>query len=415
MRPQPPGPTPAEVGHLPGPGESSAGQADRLTWLAVLGRLADPVLTNLAAGRLRQMMPVEAAPGAADDRRRYTHLEAFGRLLSGIAPWLQADLPAGQEADQQRRYAGLAQQALQAAADPASPDCMNFNQGQQCLVDAAFLAQAILRAPRILWDQLDSPTQGHLVAALRSTRAIRPYFNNWVLFTGMIEAALCGLGAEWDRVRVDYAVRQLEQWYRGDGAYGDGPEFHWDFYNSFVIHPMLLDILRAVRHAPPELASPAESAWVEWHDRVLTRARRYAEVQERMIAPDGSFPPLGRSLAYRFGVFHLLSQLAWQHQLPPSLSPAQVRGALTAVIRRMATAPGTFDAQGWLTIGFCGHQPGIGEHYISTGSLYLCATGLLALGLPPSDEFWQAEPQDWTSKKLWSGRAAPADHALSAY
>ena len=87
--------------------------------------------------------------------------------------------------------------------------------------------------------------------------------------------------------------------------------------------------------------------------------------------------------------------------------PAQVRGALTAVIRRSIEAPGTFDADGWLRIGFCGHQPGVGETYISTGSLYLCAVGLLPLGLPASDPFWSAPPQPWTSRARLVGPAVP--------
>jgi len=94
------------------------------------------------------------------------------------------------------------------------------------------------------------------------------------------------------------------------------------------------------------------------------------------------------------------------------VSPAQVRGALTAVIRRSIEAPGTFDDAGWLRIGFAGHQPGVGERYISTGSLYLCATGLLALGLPAADPFWTDPPQPWTSQKAWSGQPFPIDHAL---
>jgi hypothetical protein len=94
------------------------------------------------------------------------------------------------------------------------------------------------------------------------------------------------------------------------------------------------------------------------------------------------------------------------------LKPAQVRCALTAVIRRMIEALGTFDANGWLQIGFCGHQPAIGESYISTGSLYLCSAGLLPLGLSPGDEFWSAPAARWTAQKLWSGENLPADHAL---
>jgi hypothetical protein len=95
------------------------------------------------------------------------------------------------------------------------------------------------------------------------------------------------------------------------------------------------------------------------------------------------------------------------------VSPAQVRGALTAVIRRTMEPPGTFDAGGWLRIGLAGHQPGVGESYISTGSLYLCATALVPLGLPPSDPFWAAPAAPWTAVQAWSGQPFPIDRAIS--
>jgi len=192
---------------------------------------------------------------------------------------------------------------------------------------------------------------------------------------------------------------------KGDGAYGDGPSFHWDYYNSFVIHPMLLSVLDECHEEVP--------AWKELAPRVAERARRYAAVQERLIAPDGSFPAIGRSLAYRCGAFHLLADVALRRRLPDGVRPAQARGALTAVIRRTMEAPHTFDDDGWLRIGFCGHQPDVGEPYISTGSLYLCAVALLPLGLPAADDFWSRAPQPWTSAKAWSGEAFPIDHALT--
>src|SRR4029077_9260995 len=108
------------------------------------------------------------------------------------------------------------------------------------------------------------------------------------------------------------------------------------------------------------------------------------------IAPDGSFPAIGRSIAYRCGAFHLLAQSALRRVLPDGVAPAQARGALTAVIRRTLDAPGTFGAGGWLRAGLWGPQPGIGESYISTGSLYLCSVAFLPLGLPASDSFWSA-------------------------
>jgi hypothetical protein len=373
-------------------------------WVDVMRRLADPVLTNLAAGTLKARMPVEEAAGA--NRGSVTHLEAFGRLLAGIAPWIELPADGTPEGQVRAHYAQLARQALDRAVDPASKDFLNFTRDRQPLVDAAFLAQGLLRAPRTLVDALERTTRKNLIAALESTRPILPGFNNWLLFSATVEAALAKLGAPWDRMRVDYAVRQHDQWYKGDGVYGDGPEFHWDYYNSFVIHPMLLDVLEVFREEMP--------AWKAIAARADARTRRYAAILERLVAPDGSFPAVGRSIAYRCGAFHALAQAALAHRLPEEVTPAQVRGALTAVIRRSTEASGTFDGNGWLQIGFCGHQPGIGERYISTGSLYLCAVALLPLGLPPADAFWSAPPQPWTAVRAWSGQSFPIDHALSS-
>src|SRR5438874_12104770 len=260
-------------GWTPGwrPGSASVltpAAGDREYWLDVLTRLTEPVLTNLAEGRLRQRMPVEIAPAGRADRRDYTHLEAVGRLLTGIAPWLELADDGSPESGRRRRYADLARRGLRAATDPRSPDFLNFARGRQPLVDAAFLAHAIVRAPRELWQRLDSETQHNVVTAFKSTRGIRPGLSNWLMFSAMIEAALSMMGEEWDRTPVDYALTQHEQWYKGDGVYGDGPSFHWDYYNSFVIQPMLLDVLR--------LVWPTTPAWQRLIDPVLQRARRYA-------------------------------------------------------------------------------------------------------------------------------------------
>src|SRR5262249_51641081 len=139
-------------------------------------------------------------------------------------------------------YAALARRAIDRAVDPGSPDFLNFTRDRKPLVDAAFLGQGVLRARRTLREELDPRTTRNLISALESTRSITPSFNNWLLFSATIEAALAALGANWDRTRVDYALRQHDEWYKGDGIYGDGPSFHWDYYNSFVIQPMLLDV-----------------------------------------------------------------------------------------------------------------------------------------------------------------------------
>ncbi|MBG9792587.1 hypothetical protein ABD76_08790 [Paenibacillus dendritiformis] len=381
--------------------DTNPGDRDRTYWLHSLERLATPVLKALAERRLRRDMPLESG---GDGRGLYAGLEAFGRLMAGIAPWLALTGGASEEAALRERMQGWYMEAIDAATAPDSPDRLNFSEGYQPLVDAAFLAQGLLRAPEALWLPLSDRVRRQVISALRETRRIRSHYNNWLLFAAIIEAFLHQAGEpDWDAMRIDYALKQHDSWYAGDGAYGDGPDYHADYYNSFVIQPMMVDVLTAVGHRYPD--------WEKMKAAVWQRAKRHAGQLERFISPEGTFPPLGRSLAYRCGVFHLLAQLAWLDQLPSSLSPAQVRCGLTAVMRRMLEADGTFTADGWLTIGFCGHQPGIGEAYISTGSLYLCSTVLLPLGLSPDHSFWQGE-EAWTACKAWSGEPFPMDEAI---
>ena len=386
--------------------QSTSGWSDRAQWLTVVHRVGQPVLEAASRQKLRASMPVEAAPGEEEARRQSTHLEAVARLLCGMAPWLEGT--PGNDASEEAlrdRYREWARLAIQYGTDPHSPDTLNFGTNPQSLVDAAFLALAVVRAPNELWAKLNEATQENLVQALIATRKVQPGFNNWLLFSAMIEAFFAKFGRPWDTMRVDYALRQHQEWYKGDGVYGDGPEFHWDYYNSFVIQPMMLNILDAVEKTT--------GRWASLRGPETVRARRYAAIQERLISPEGTFPPIGRSLAYRFGAMQLLAEMALRHELPDGVHPAQVRCAMTAVMTRMIAAEGTFDSKGWLTIGFAGHQPSIGETYISTGSCYLCSVAWLPLGLPASDEFWSASAEPWTAKKAWNGVNIRNDHAIA--
>lgn len=392
---------------LEAPAQNAAATGeDRAYWIEIMRRVSSPVLEAVSRTQLRATMPVEAGAGLEQERRKSTHLEAFGRLLCGIAPWLESTVHSPAETALQAHYREWARVGLRNGTDPNSPDYMNFGMTPQSVVDAAFLVLGIVRARKQLWEPLDRTTQANLVKALQETRKILPGRSNWLLFSAMVETGLYAMGEQWDSLRVDYAVQMHKEWFVGDGTYGDGAHFHWDYYNSFVIQPMLLQVLDVL---------PLRSAmWRDLKPVALERARRYAAIQERLISPEATFPVIGRSITYRFGAFHLLADMALRKQLPDFVSPEQVRCALTAVMRRMIERPGTFDAKGWLTIGFAGHQPSLGEAYISTGSLYLCAAAWLPLGLPVNDPFWSGPAKLWTEAKIWNGEDIPADHASSA-
>ncbi len=374
------------------------GPAERAYLVCVLVRIAEPVLSGMASGNLQ--LPSHEWE---QSRVQFAKLEALGRTLAGIAPWLELGPDQTEEGRTRNRLIQFSVKAIAQSTDPNSRAFLNFTEGGQSLVDTAFLSQALLRAPHQLWERLDLGQRSNVVAALKSSRVLKAGESNWLLFPAMVEAALWEFTGECDQSRIEYAVKRHMEWYKGDGTYGDGAEFHWDYYNSYVIQPMLLEVLRVCREHHHPLGGLYET--------VLARARRYAAVQERMISPEATFPVIGRSSTYRFGAFQDLSLMALLHELPSGLKPAAVREALTSVIQRMIEAPETFDKQGWLMAGVAGYQPSLRESYISTGSLYLCTEGLLHLGLAPNDPFWTDPPAPWTQQEIWSGKDVPADHA----
>ena len=380
------------------------GSEDRMYWVQTLTRIADPVLVNLSQGTLKKNMPFESL---SDEplRRSVSYLEAVGRTVCGIAPWLELGPDDTQEGKLRERYIQLVVKGLKQAVDPQSADYLMFdNRHSQPLVDAAFLVQGLLRAPRQLWGNLDVDIQKKLVYELKRTRGIKPNESNWLLFASMVEAALLEFTGEYDSQRLYYGVnRFIDEWYKGDAWYGDGAELHLDYYNSLVIHPMLTDVLYVMKKHGLERA--------EFLERQLVRQQRMAAQLERMISPEATYPVVGRSIVYRFGAFHALSQIALLDKIPQSLSKGQIRSALTAVMQRQISMPGTFDENGWLKIGFSGSQINMSEPYINTGSLYMCTAVFLPLGLPANHPFWTEPYSEWTSILLmsldeWSGFAS---------
>jgi hypothetical protein len=378
---------------------------DRKLWLSYMDKIARPVLSNLAEDKLKEKMPVVLSPKIdnKESRLKASYLEAFGRTLSGIGPWLNLEDGSKEELALRDQYRQWTLRAIANAVNPAAKDYLTWNGGQP-LVDASFFALGLVRCPW-LWQHLGHSTKQQVVTALIQTRNTVPVYTNWILFTGMIEAFFCKYGYEYDKVRIEYGIREFAQhWYVGDGLFSDGMNFAFDYYNSYVIQPYLTNIIEALN---------TKGKSYEWFTPKLDKiTKRYAELQERMINADGSFPVTGRSITYRGGAFHHLADMAARKQLPASLHAAQVRGALTAIIKKTIDAPTTFTKDGWLNIGLYGTQPELADFYINTGSLYLCTTIFLPLGLPDTDDFWSSPSEPWTAVKVWSGQDLPADHAL---
>ena len=383
-------------------------QTDREYWCEQAYKMARPVLENMAKGELQKNMKVEVSPNWDGRNKKVAYMETFGRLMAGLSPWLTLpddDTAEGQQRKQLREWA-LA--AYKHAVDPESPDYLAWRGHGQALVDAAYVAESFIRAYDALWMPLDDVTKQRYLEEFQQLRRIEPPYTNWFLFSSTIESFLAkafGLKA-YDDYRVMTTIRKVEEWYIGDGWYADGPVFAFDYYTSYVFHAMYLETLQNMIDAKAN----TRLEYKKYYDRELKRAQKFSIILERFISPEGTFPVIGRSTPYRMAAMQPLALMAWYQKLPKDISNGQVRAALTKVMHRMYDQQNNYNDAGFLTIGFCGSQPGTADWYTNNGSLYMTSLSLMPLGLPADHEFWTCPAEPWTQVKAWGGQPFPKDH-----
>ena len=260
----------------------SKSDGDREYWVKTMIKMVEPIYTNLSRNTLRKNMPVETRDGlnTGNDRKEVTHLEALGRSFAGIAPWLNLPVDETEEGKLRAEYIDLVVKSLTNAVDPESPDYMPFDRPyNQKLVDAAYVAEGLLRSKDQIWPRLDTITQQRLVKEFKASRRFKAPDKNWLMFSATIEAALLEFTGECNMKPINYALQKHKEWYKGDGWYGDGRRLHMDYYNSFVIQPMYVDLVRLFENAHEEIR--------QMKSVILKRAARYASEFERMIGPEG--------------------------------------------------------------------------------------------------------------------------------
>lgn len=379
---------------------------DREYWCSVAYKMAQPVLENMSRGTLQKNMQVEVSPTWDGRNKKVTYMECFGRLMAGISPWLALPDDGTAEGKQRKQLQQWALASYKNAVDPQSPDYLLWHKEGQTLVDAAYIAESFIRGYDALWLPLDSVTKQRYINEFTGLRRIDPPYTNWFLFSSTIESFLAKVNAQFDVFRVNTAIRKVEEWYVGDGWYADGPHFAFDYYSSYVFHPMYLETLQNMIDSK----RGSRIDYGKYYQRELKRAQRFSMILERFISPEGTFPVFGRSITYRMATMQPLALMAWYQKLPDELNNGQVRAALTAVLHTMFDKQNNFNEGGYLTIGFCGSQPGIADWYTNNGSLYMTSLAFMPLGLPANHPFWTAPAGDWTQKKAWNGQPFPKDH-----
>ncbi len=383
-------------------------KTDREYWCEQAYKMAQPVLEPMSKGELQKTMLTEFSPSFDNRNRKVVYMETFGRLMAGIAPWLAVPDDDTAEGQQRRQLRQWALQAYKHAVDPESPDYLCWGVAGQNLVDAAYIAESFVRAYDVLWVPLDDVTKQRYIKEFQNLRHIDPPYTNWLLFSSVIESFIAKANNRrgWDEYRVNSACRKTEEWYVGDGWYADGPVFAFDYYSSYVFHAMYLETLQNMVDAKVN----SRLDYQKYYDRALKRAHKFSIILERFISPEGTFPVVGRSTPYRLAALQPLALLAWYGKLPQELTNGQVRAALTQVMHRMFDHEQNYNEAGYLTIGFCGHQPETADWYTNNGSLYMTSLCFMPLGLPVDHPFWSSKAEPWTQVKAWGGQPFPKDH-----
>lgn len=381
-------------------------KTDRQVWADLCYKISQPVLENMSKGNFQKDFPLELSPKWDGRDTKVAYLETFARLMAGISPWLALPDDGTPEGKQRKQLHEWAIQAYKNAVDPNSPDKITWlTNTSQPLCDASYLVESFMRAPEATWGQLDEVTKKRYIEGLKSLRTIRPAYNNWLLFRAMVEVFFMSIGEDVDEYALSVGLQKMSEWYLSDGWYSDGPEYAMDYYNSYVMHPMMVEVVEMCKKH--KFSTPISL------DLAVKRMNRFNTILERFISPEGAYPAVGRSVIYRMGAFQTLAMSAWKYGLPKDLTNGSVRSALTCVMKRMFAVDGNFDDKGYLRLGFTGHQPNLANYYSNNGSLYMTSLVFMPLGLPADHPFWTAPAEPWTSQKAWSGQEFPEDYHTS--
>lgn len=306
-------------------------------------------------------------------------MEGAIRMLPALGAWLACACNPdrirvdGRELD----VTAIARAIVVNGTDPTSPDYWKpIRLGwDQRVVEAAMVAEFLVRSRERVWDRLSPREQQRIMAWLAP--AEQPLAANWLAFQIARNAARGALGHSVPERALAEQLDRLERDYAGDGFYRDGHQHRFDWYNALVVHAQL-SFWRSLAGADQR----------ERVDRVAARTREFFSHLPYLFDAEGRAAPIGRSLAYRSGVLASLhaSMLAGDEFLAAGLARRISAGNL-----RFHVEAGMFDEAEVLTRGYHGEQPGVIDNYLRPGSQYFVSHALSVLALPPEHPFWTSQ------------------------
>lgn len=270
-------------------------------------------------------------------------------------------------------------------AEGVDPDHPNYwgpiHDHSQRAVEMAAIGMMLMLLPEQAWRPLETQEKENLVAWIDDIQRVELVDNNWLFFAILVQEGLRRIGRAdlVDEALHDRYLARIEEWYLGDGWYGDGPELPVDHYNGFAMH---FYALLYAQYA--EAADPARC------HRFRQRAGLFAVQFAQWFAESGETVMVGRSLIYRFATaaFWGIATTAEQDEL----SVGAIKGIWARQIRSWRNLP-IFTSDGLLTRGYSYPNLIMSEEYNSPTSPYWAMKAFFPLALPEDSAFWRAEEE----------------------
>lgn len=339
--------------------------ADRSDARRLLRDLFLPLVPAFSSGRAQ----VKLGHDAAHFDRKAAWFEGFARPLWGLAP-LHAG---GGDFD----HWALFREGIASGVDPGHSEYWEpTSDHNQRSVEMAALGFALALAPDMLWQPLPQKTRDQLAAWLGHIQAVAMADNNWRFFPVMAGLGLQRVGVAIDEDLRERHLRRIDEFYRRDGWYGDGPGGFIDHYNGFALQ--FYGLIYA-RHAAS--SDPVRAALYR------ERAREFAQSFRHWFGDDGGALAIGRSLTYRFAMAGFWAALAYAGV--EALPWGEIRGLWARHMRWWLDKP-MLDAAGHLSVGYGWPSYLMSEEYNSPGSPYWAFKAFLPLALAEDHPFWTA-------------------------
>lgn len=309
-------------------------------------------------------------------------VETFSRPLWALGPlWL-----GGEVADD---FAALYQKGLANGSDPAHPEYWgDTHDKDQCFVEMAAIACAILETPETVWHPLPDEAKANLAAWLGTINAHELPVCNWLFFRVLVNLALHSVGMRCDLSKSEEDLDEMELWYQADGWYSDGRIENRPQRDYYV--PFAMQYYAVIYSVYAADLDPVRA------ERFRNRALKFGAQFATWFDADGAGMPFGRSLTYRFAECAFFSACVFAGI--EALPLPQMKGIICRHFEWWL-GKDIFDNSGLLTLGYCYPQLYMTEHYNAPGSPYWSLKSFLILGLPKEHPFWsvEAEPLAYTA------------------